>query len=162
MAAKGRKTKAHEVRIDNRRARRDYHIDATLECGIKLTGTEVKSIRNGQASLGEGYVRASDGDRVELVLHGVHIAEYPPAGEARQHKPTRDRVLLAHRREIGKLAEHTRAKGQTIVPLKIYFLRGRVKLLVGLARGKRHHDRREDLKERQARRDIDRAMTKKM
>ena len=160
MAAKTRKSKTNEPAIENRRARYDYHIEEMLECGISLTGTEVKSIRDGQVSLSEGYVRAVE-DPPTLTLHGAHIAEYAPAGEHRQHNPHRSRRLLAHRKEIKKLAEKTRAKGRTIVPLKMYFVRGRVKLLVGLAHGKRRHDKRADLAKRQAERDIQRAMSRK-
>ena len=159
MAAKSR-TKSHQPTIENRRARHDYFIEETLECGIKLTGTEVKSIRNGRASLAEGYVRATESPPT-LTLHGVHVAEYPPAGEHRQHDPIRVRTLLAHRREIRKLADATRAKGLTIVPLKLYFVNGRAKMLIGVARGKHHHDKRRDLEKRQAQRDIERAMARK-
>jgi SsrA-binding protein len=161
MAAKKMKAAGHEPVIENRRARHDFFIEDTLECGIKLTGTEVKSLREGRVSLGEGYVRADDGLDGSLVLVGVHIGEYPPAGAGRQHVPTRSRVLLAHRREIRRLADHTLAKGQTLLPLKLYFVRGRAKLLVGLARGKQQHDKRQDLAKRQAQREISRAMSRK-
>lgn len=160
MASKSRQRKSNQPAIENRRARRDYVIEETLECGIRLTGTEVKSIRAGQVSLAEGYVRAVE-DPPTLTLHGAHIAEYPPAGEHRQHDPGRARMLLAHRREIRKLAEKTRSKGNTIVPLKMYFVNGRVKLQVGLGHGKRKQDKREDLVKRQAERDIQRAMSRK-
>lgn len=159
MAAK-KDRKKREKSIENRRARYEFFIDDTLECGIKLTGTEVKSVRNGQVSLAEGYVRATESPP-SLTLHGIHIAEYPPAAEHRQHDPTRARILLAHRREIRKLADRTRARGLTLVPLKMYFVNGRAKMLIGLARGKRKHDKRQDLAERQAKREIDRAMVRK-
>lgn len=152
--------KRNQPTIENRRARRDYHIEETLECGIRLVGTEVKSLRDGQASLAEGYVRATE-TPCELILHGVHIAEYPPAGEAHQHDPVRTRMLLAHRREIRKLASSTRERGATIVPLKIYFLNGRAKILIGVARGRRKTDKRQVLDKRQAQRDIDRAMSRR-
>lgn len=158
MASRKRKT-TNEPEIQNRKARHDYLIEDTLECGIKLVGTEVKSVRSGQVSLAEGYVRAVE-TPLALTLHGVHIAEYAPAGEANQHVPTRPRVLLAQKREIRKLAVKTRDKGLTIVPLKMYFVRGRAKLLVGLARGKRKADKRQDIDRRQAKRDIDRAMSR--
>ncbi len=160
MAAKQKKSSS-EPTIENRRAWHDFYIEESLECGIKLTGTEVKAVREGRVSLGEGYVRATDGLAPSLVLLGVHIGEYAPAGEARQHKPIRARALLAHRREISRLADHTRSKGQTLLPLKMYFVRGRAKLLVGLARGKQKHDKREDLAKRQAQREIHRAMSRK-
>ncbi len=149
-----------EAKIENRKARYQYHIHDTLECGIKLIGTEVRSVRNGQVSLAEGYIRATEAPPT-LTLHGVHIAEYAPAGP-RQHNPVRVRTLLAHRREIRKLADRTREKGVTILPLKMYFLRGRAKLLIGIARGKRRADKRDDLAKRQARRDIDRAMSQRL
>lgn len=157
MAKNTRKT-TNEPTIENRRARYDYVIHDTLECGLKLTGTEVKSVRAGRVSLAEGYVRATDSP-LSLTLHGVHIAEYPPAGEHRQHNPTRTRILLAQKREIRKLADKTREKGFTLIPLKIYFLRGKAKLLVGLASGKRTADKREDIAKRDAKREIDRAMS---
>jgi SsrA-binding protein len=152
--------KTREPVILNRRARHDYVIEDTLECGMKLTGTEVKSVRNGQVSLAEGYVRAT-AEPIALELHGVHIAEYPPAGPARQHAPTRVRVLLAQRRQIRKLADQSREKGVTLVPLKVYFVNGRAKLLVGLGRGKRRADKRDDLTKREARREMDRAMSRR-
>ncbi len=155
------KTKqSSEAKIENRKARYQYHIQDTLECGIKLIGTEVRSVRNGQVSLAEGYIRATEVPPT-LTLHGVHIAEYAPAGP-RQHNPTRVRTLLAHRREIRKLADKTREKGVTILPLKMYFLHGRAKLLIGIARGKRRADKRDDLAKRQAKRDIDRAMSQRL
>ncbi|MCH2133625.1 MAG: SsrA-binding protein SmpB [Phycisphaerales bacterium] len=157
MAAKKSKSSgsSNEPVIQNRKARFEYTISDTLECGMKLTGTEVKSIRDGQISLGEGYVHAS-ADPPMLVLHGVHIAEYPPAGAATQHVPTRSRLLLAHKREIRKLALKTRERGMTIVPLKVYFVQGRIKLLVGLGTGKRKYDKRQAIKARDAQRDIER------
>ncbi len=157
--AKKTKQPANEPTIENRRARYDYIIHDTLECGMKLTGTEIKSLRAGQASLAEGYVRAHDAP-LSLKLHSIHIAEYPPAGEHRQHAPTRTRTLLAHKREIQKLADKTREKGTTLVPLKIYFLRGKAKLLIGLGTGKGRTDKRQDIAKRDAQRDIDRAMSK--
>jgi SsrA-binding protein len=159
MAARNQAKRA-EPTIDNRKARHRFLISETLECGLKLRGTEAKSVRDGKVSLAEGYVRAEE-NPPRLTLHGVHIGEYPPAGPAAQHDPTRVRVLLAHRREIRKLADKTREKGVTLVPLKLYFVRGRVKLLIGLGRGKRKADKRQDLAKKEAKRDIDRAMSKK-
>ncbi|MGI9012718.1 MAG: SsrA-binding protein SmpB [Phycisphaerales bacterium] len=155
--AKSPTTSKNEPRIENRKARHDYFIEDTLECGIKLTGTEIKSIRDGQISLAEGFVRASDSP-VALTLHGVHIAEYPPAGEKQQHDPARVRILLAHHREIRKLADRTRQKGTTLIPLKMYFVRGRAKLLIGLGRGKQKGDKRQVLIKKEQQREIDRAM----
>lgn len=158
MAAKRAKTL--EPTIENRKARHDYVIENTLECGIELRGTEVKSIRNGQASLGEGYVRATE-EPLGLELIGVHIAEYPNASQAHQHAPTRTRRLLAWKREIKKLVNASRERGVTIVPLKMYFSKGKVKLLVGIGRGKRKGDQRQDISKREARKEIDRAMSRK-
>ena len=146
--------------IENRKARRSYQVNETLECGIELRGTEIKSVRQGQISIGEGWVRAEE-TPPSLTLHGVHIAEYPPAGAHRQHNPDRARRLLAHKREIVKLAQQVRSRGATIVPLKVYFVRGRAKLLVGVALGKRKADKRDDLAKRDAKREMDRAMSRR-
>lgn len=159
MSANDRK-KSLEPTVENRKARHDYFIEDTLECGIKLTGTEIKSVRNGQVSLGEGYVSASE-TPVGLTMHSVHIAEYPPAGPAHQHDPVRQRTLLAKTREIRKLAAQTREKGVTLIPLKLYFVRGKAKILVGLARGKQKADKRQDIAKREHQRDMDRAMSKR-
>lgn len=154
------KSNPHEPTIENRKARHDFFIEDTLECGLKLTGSEIKSVRTGQVSLGEGYVRASL-TPVSLILHGVHIAEYPNASEARQHKPTRERILLANKREIKKLVQQTLQKGYTLVPLKVYFVRGRAKLLIGVAKGKQKGDKRQSIATREHKRDMDRAMSHK-
>ncbi|MDP6987361.1 MAG: SsrA-binding protein SmpB [Phycisphaerales bacterium] len=141
--------------IRNRRARHDYLITETIECGINLLGTEVKSLRRGQASLQEGYVRA-ELDPPRLTLYSVHIAEYPNASSAHQHDPIRPRRLLAHKREIRKLAKATSAKGVTLVPLEIHWVNGRAKLLVGLGTGKRAYDKRQALKAKAHKRDMER------
>ncbi|MCP3904660.1 MAG: SsrA-binding protein SmpB [Planctomycetes bacterium] len=152
--------KPKEPTVVNRKARYDYVIEDTLECGLKLVGTEVKSVRNGQISLAEGYVRATE-TPLALELHGVHIAEYPPAGPHRQHSPTRVRILLAQARQIRKLADRALEKGVTLVPLKVYFVRGKAKLLVGIGRGKRRADKRQDLSKKEAKREMDRAMSRR-
>lgn len=154
------KPRPNEPTIENRKARHEYFIEDTLECGIELTGTEIKSLRKGQVSLAEGYGRATE-QPLELAIFSMHIAEYPPAGSKRQHNPIRPRRLLAHKREIRKLARQTRERGLTLIPLKIYFVRGRAKLLIGVARGKKKTDKRQDLTARQAKRDIDRAMSRR-
>lgn len=159
--AKGRKkTDPDAVVIENRRARHDYLIGDTLECGIRLLGTEVKSIRDGRASLAEGWVRA-DLDPLRLGLHGVHVAEYSPAGPHRQHEPLRVRPLLAHRKEIRELAKAQDAEGSTLVPLKIYFKEGRAKLLIGVAEGRKKADKRQDIAAKEAQRDIERALRRR-
>ncbi|MBS0188491.1 MAG: SsrA-binding protein SmpB [Planctomycetes bacterium] len=158
-----RDDKPLEPTIENRRARFEYAIGETLEVGIALRGTEVKSVRDGHVSLAEGYVRAS-ASPLELTLHSANIGEYGPAGplgNGRQHAPTRVRALLAHKREILKLAKESQVKGMTIVPLKLYFKNGFAKLLIGVAKGKSKHDKRDTIKDREAKRDIDRAMTRK-
>ena len=161
--ARKKKQAGDAPEIVNRRARRDYEITETLEVGVVLVGTEVKSIRDGRVSLGEGYVRVED-HPLSLKLYNVHIGEYAPAGTGpRQHKTTGIRVLLAHKREIRKLFMKSTVKGVTIVPLKMYFNKdGRVKLLIGLGTGKKHHDKRQDLRKREAEKDIRRAMSHKM
>lgn len=162
MAKKSDKSDSPE--IHNRRARHDYHIDQTLEVGIKLVGSEVRSVRAGKCSLGEGFVRAEE-DPPRLLLYSVHIDEYAPAGSVRagrQHLVARPRILLAHKREILKLASASAAKGVTIVPLKLYFNeRGLAKLLIGLGRGKREFDKREDIKKRETDRDLRREMSRR-
>lgn len=146
--------------IENRKARFDFAISDTLEVGLKLVGTEVKSLRVGQASLAEGWVRAQV-EPPELELLNVNIAEYPPAGASRQHDPIRPRRLLAHAREIIRFATEAKAKGATLVPLKIYWVKGRAKLLIGIGVGKKQHDKRADIAKKQDRRDIDRAMSRR-
>jgi SsrA-binding protein len=156
---KHKKGSKRAATIENRRARHDYSIGDTLECGIELRGTEVKSIRAGRASLAEGWIRATT-EPCSLTLHGVHVAEYPPAGP-RQHEPTRIRRLLAHKREIRKLAQAADSEGATLVPLKIYFKEGRAKVLLGVAEGRRKFDKRQDLAKREAEREMRRAMSRK-
>ena len=157
----GAKADAPHITAENRRARFDYTILDTLECGIVLRGSEVKSLRAGKVSIAEGFVRPEKG---ALLLFGMNIDEYGPAGPlggAGQHRAKRPRVLLAHKREIVKLARQVEEKGMTIVPLKLYFKNGFAKVLVGLAKGRAAHDKREAIGKREAQRDIDRAMSRK-
>jgi len=151
---------AREPVIENRKARHDFAISDTVEVGMKLLGSEVKSLRDGKASLAEGYVMAS-AEPLRLELHRVHIDEYPPAGAARQHAPLRTRPLLAHAREIRKLAVSMKTKGIALVPLKIYFKAGRAKLLVGIGLGRKHGDKRAAIADREMKRDMDRAMSRR-
>ena len=162
MAAANKKdgAEALEPVIENRRARHDYAIEETLECGIELLGTEVKSVRHGQASLAEGWVLAHD-EPARLSLQNVHIAEYPPAGVHRQHEPIRPRRLLAHKREIRRLAVEARSRGAALIPLKMYFLRGKVKVLVGLAFGRKKVDKRQAIAAKEAKRDIERETSRR-
>ncbi len=153
-------TKAtHEPTIENRKARFDFEIGETFECGMVLRGSEVKSIRAGQASLAEGFVMAR-AEPPTLELHSTHIAEFPPAGRDRQHVPTRQRRLLAHANEIRKMALAMKAKGCSLVPLKVYFKNGVAKVLVGVATGRKKGDKRQAIRERETKRDIDREMGK--
>lgn len=142
----------------NRKAKHEYDILDTLEVGISLEGTEVKALRDGDCSIAEGYVLVKE-QPIGMTLHGVTIGPYPPAGFA-QHIPTRQRQLLAHKREILKLVREVDQKGVTIVPLKMYFKDGLVKLLVGVARGRQRHDKRRAIADRQTQRDLERAMSK--
>lgn len=146
------------VRITNRKARRDYQITEVVECGIALTGTEVKSIRNGQMILEESFARVRGGD---VFLVGATIAPYPQAAPGMQHIPTRDRKLLLHRRQIEKIEMHVRQKGKTVVPLVVYFKRGWAKCELGIAVGKKHYDKRESIKKRDQQRDISREMNRR-
>ena len=147
-------TPAERVVCENRRARHDYEIIDTLECGIALVGSEVKSLRGGRMSIEEAYGRV-DGNEVWLL--GCDIPEYEKANQL-NHKPKRPRKLLLHRREIEKFAGHAFEKGMTLVPLKMYFKDGRVKVLLGIGRGRKAHDKRQKLKADTARRDIEQAL----
>ena len=139
----------------NKKARHDYHIDDTYEAGIVLQGTEVKSIRAGNVSMGDSFVRPL-GD--ELYLVNLHIAAYKQGGYT-NHDPMRRRKLLLHRREIRRLSGRVRERGFTLIPLRIYFNnRGYAKVLLGLCRGKRLHDKREAIRKRDEKREISRHM----
>jgi SsrA-binding protein len=149
--------KNERVIADNRKARHDYHVLETLECGIVLVGSEVKSLRTGTLSLDEAYGKV---DKGEVWLLGANIAEYTYS-HALNHVPKRPRKLLMHRREVKKFAGLAYEKGHTLVPLKMYFKEGRAKVLMGICKGKQKHDKRETMKKREAQRDIDRAMRKR-
>jgi SsrA-binding protein len=140
----------------NRKARHDYHIDATYEAGLVLTGTEVKSLRVGRASLVDGFAEVRGG---ELWLRNVHIPEYDQ-GTWTNHEPRRARKLLMRRDEISRLIGKTREKGYTLIPLSLYFSDGYAKVELALARGKRSYDKRHALAERQARREAERAVAR--
>jgi SsrA-binding protein len=136
----------------NRRARYDYAVEQTLEAGIVLTGTEIKSIRAGRVNLGDAYARIEHG---EAILVGAHIAPYEQ-GNRYNHEPLRTRKLLLHRDQIAELAGLSQAKGLTIVPLRLYLRDGLAKLELGVARGKKTHDKRRTIAERDARRELQR------
>jgi SsrA-binding protein len=140
--------------VDNRKARHDYHLLDRVEAGLALTGTEVKSLREGRASLRQAFAEIRDG---EAWLVALHISTYDK-GPASQHDPDRDRKLLLHRREIDSLAGKVRERGFTLVPTRLYFKDGRVKVELALARGKELHDKRRDIARREADRQIERAL----
>ena len=154
MAAKKSKSKKGDSNVvaGNPKARHDFHISETYETGIVLTGSEVKSLRQGRASLREAFaiIRGN-----EVFLIGMHIPPYAQAGYM-QHDPTRARKLLLHREEIERLVGKTKERGLTLVPLKCYFDHGLAKVEIGLARGKKLYDKREDMKERDSRMAVDR------
>jgi SsrA-binding protein len=152
MPPRGPSLQEHNITI-NRRARHDFHIEETFEAGLVLTGSEVKSLRAGKAQLKDSYGRI---ERGEAWLLNAHISEYGPAAQF-GHDPTRRRKLLLHGREIARLTGKTKERGLTLVPLRLYFKSGRAKVELGLGRGKRLYDKREATKEREIRRELDRA-----
>ena len=151
------KDDAERVVAQNRRARHDYFILDTFEAGLVLTGTEVKSLRAGKASLGEAYATVENG---EAWVVQMHIPPYEQ-GNRWNPDPVRARKLLLHRREIEKLESAVAQKGQTVVPLKLYFSRGRAKLLIGIAKGKKVYDKRHAIAERESWRELGRAMSRR-
>lgn len=138
----------------NRKASHDYSIDDTIEAGIVLRGTEIKSIRRGSANLKDSYARVYQN---EMYAYNMHIAPYEE-GNRFNHEPLRTRKLLLHRKEINKLRDHMQEPGNAIIPLKLYIKNGVCKVLLGVATGKKKYDKREDLKKKQMKREIDRAM----
>lgn len=151
--AKDRLAAQRDIAV-NRRARHDYFIEESFEAGMVLTGSEVKSLRAGKAQLKDSYAFI---ERGEAWLVNAHISEYNPAAQF-GHEPTRRRKLLLHAREIERLIGKTKESGLTLIPLRLYFKQGRAKVEIGLARGKKLYDKRESIKERETRREIDRAM----
>ena len=157
MAKHKKGTGGDEIRplIQNRKARFMYQIDETIEAGVMLAGSEVKSIRDGKVTLLDAFADLSHG---EAWLHQMDVGVYAFA-HARNHEPRRKRKLLLHRAEIDRLVGKVREKGYTLVPLSLYEKRGKVKVELGLAHGKQQHDRRQDTRKREAQREIDRAMS---
>ena len=157
--ARARKDNDEGVKVicRNKRAFHEYNISDAIECGIVLTGTEVKSLRDGSASLEDAYAKIEDG---EVWLLGSDIPEYA-MGNRMNHKPKRPRKLLLHRREIAKFAGKASERGFTLVPLKLYFKQGRAKVELAVARGKQLHDKRQAQKKAEAQRDIRRAMSER-
>ncbi|MGC4377681.1 SsrA-binding protein SmpB [Fictibacillus sp. Mic-4] len=146
-----------KVVAQNKKARHDYHIEETFEAGIVLQGTEIKSIRAGKANLKDSFAKVQNG---ELFLHNMHISPYEQ-GNRFNHDPLRTRKLLLHKKEINKLLGQTKEQGYSIVPLKMYLKNGFAKVLIGLAKGKKNYDKREDLKKKAAKREIERAFREK-
>ena len=142
----------------NRKARYDYHIDDVFEAGLVLVGTEVKSLRAGRATLGDGFGEITNG---EAFLHGVHIPEYTE-GTWTNHAPRRVRKMLLNRHEIDKIESRVAERGLTIVPLSLYFKNGRAKVEIALAKGKKTYDKRHALAERQANREAQQAMGRRL
>lgn len=149
-------TNAVKTVATNRKARHDYHIDDTFEAGMVLTGTEIKSIRAGRVNLRDSYATVKDG---ELWLLNAHIAPYDQ-GTYANHEPRRPRKLLMHRREINRITGKLQEKGFTLVPLRLYLKNNLAKVELGLARGKKQYDKRAALRQRETRREIDRAVAR--
>ena len=145
MVDKSEREKAQRTIAENRKARHDYHVIETWEAGVSLLGTEVKSIREGRVNLRDSYARVDNG---EIWMLNVHISPYSHRGSA-EHQELRQRKLLLHRDEIRKMVGKVAEKGLTLVPLELYFKNGRVKVLLGLAKGKQAHDKRETLRRRE-------------
>ena len=143
--AKTAREEAQKNIAENRKAFHDYHILETFEAGVALVGTEVKSIRGGNVNLRDSYARVEAG---EIWVYNIHVSPYSHRGYS-DHEPTRRRKLLLHRQEIRKLIGKTVEKGMTLVPLRLYFKNGRVKVALGLAKGKQAHDKRETIKRRE-------------
>jgi len=141
-----------KVISQNKKARHDYFIEQTIEAGIVLSGTEVKSIRQGKVSLKDSYATIKNG---EVMINGMHISPYEQ-GNIFNKDPLRERKLLLHKAEINKLIGYTQQKGFTLIPLQLYFKRGKVKVELGIAKGKKLYDKRADIAERDAKREIDR------
>jgi len=152
------KEQGRKMIAQNRKARYDYHVEDVFEAGLVLVGTEVKSLRAGRATLGDGFAEIHEG---EAFLHGVHIPEYTQ-GTWTNHEPRRVRKLLLNRHEIDKIDAKVKERGFTLVPLSLYFLDGRAKVEIALARGKKSYDKRHSLAERQANREKQQALGRRM
>jgi len=152
------KEQGHKIVAQNRKARHDYAVEDTYEAGMVLTGTEVKSLRAGRASLVDGFAEVENG---EVWLLGVHIPEYTQ-GTWTNHEPRRRRKLLMHRAEIAKIETRVAERGLTIVPLSLYFKDGRAKVEIALARGKKNYDKRHSIAAKEARRETERAVGRRI
>jgi SsrA-binding protein len=151
------KDPGHKLLLNNKRARHDYFVEQTLEAGVVLTGSEVKSLREAKAVLSDAYVMVKNG---EAWLVNLQVQEYAWANRF-NHLPKRDRKLLLHKKEIEKLDTATEAQGMTALPLEVYLKDGRIKVLVGVCRGKKEHDKRHTERERQAKRDVEAALKRR-
>jgi len=147
-------TQHKKIIAENRKARHDYHIEDTYEAGMVLLGTEVKSMRNGRANLKDAYARIRNG---EVYVHQMHIGPYPFAYYG-NHEPLRQRKLLLNKTEIKKLIGKVNEKGYSLIPLNVYFKNGKVKMTLALARGKRQYDKRQSIRQRDQKRELDRAI----
>lgn len=154
----GGKKSDGKVLAQNKKASHDYFIEDTYEAGIVLTGTEIKSIRNGKANIGDAFATIRNG---EIHIHNMHVSPFEQGNRYNPTDPTRARKLLLHKEQIHKLLGQTKQQGYTIVPLKIYIRNGYAKLLLGLGRGKKQYDKRESAAKRDAQRDIQRALREK-
>ncbi|SHK91859.1 SsrA-binding protein SmpB [Desulforamulus aeronauticus] len=155
VAKPSESTKSYKTVTENRRARHEYHILETYEAGISLSGTEVKSLRAGKANLQDSFARVENG---EMMLYNMHISPYEQ-GNRFNHEPKRTRRLLMHKQEIMRLLGKVREKGLALVPLKVYFNpRGKVKVELALAQGKKSYDKRQDIANRDAKREMERAV----
>ncbi|SEO49484.1 SsrA-binding protein [Amphibacillus marinus] len=143
-----------KVIAQNKKANHDYFIEETIEAGLVLQGTEIKAIRAGRINMKDSFARV---ERGEVFLHNLHISPYEQ-GNRYNHEPTRTRKLLLHRKQISKLIGETQQAGYSLVPIKVYLKNGFAKVLIGLGKGKKKYDKREDLKQKQAKRDMDRAV----
>jgi len=143
--------------VDNRRARHDYFVEDTVEAGVVLQGSEVKSLRDARAQMSDAYAMVRHG---EAWLINLNISEYPWANRW-NHAPKRDRKLLLHKKEIEKLDEATMRAGYTLLPLELYLSKGKIKVLIGICKGKQTHDKRQDAREKQAKRDVEAALKRR-
>ena len=151
----GKDTQPNQTVADNRKARHDYFIDESYEAGLVLTGSEIKSVRARRVNLRGGYARVLNG---EIWLYDVHISPYEQSGTHYNHEPTRPRKLLLHRREISRILGQVERQGFTLVPLRVYFKGRNAKVDLGLARGKKEYDKRDDIAKRESKREIERVM----
>ncbi|QWU16445.1 SsrA-binding protein [Paenibacillus sophorae] len=152
------KTADGKVLAQNKKASHDYFIEDTYEAGMVLTGTEIKSLRNGRANIGDAFATIRGG---EIFVHNMHISPFDQGNRANPDDPTRTRKLLLHKEQISKLLGHSKQEGYTIVPLKVYVRNGYAKLLLGIGKGKKQYDKRDSAAKRDAQRDIQRALREK-